>query len=114
MRDMFVWVRNRKWPGVTGPRPYHGHPPSNAPPFHRMLGLARGARIVTSTPFAQWNDALKGTQLLLTAAGRRQLADHYKDAFLGGAAAVSTSLNTSQEMLDEKGFWADMTRDNDL
>ena len=79
-----------------------------------MLGLARGARIVTSTPFAQWNDALKGTQLLLTAAGRRQLADHYKDAFLGGAAAVSTSLNTSQEMLDEKGFWADMTRDNDL
>ena len=66
------------------------------------------------TPFAEGADALKGTQHLLTAAGRRTLADHYREAFRGGANAVCTALNTSQEYLDEHGFWDDMSRDNDI
>ena len=78
-----------------------------------MLGLAKGARILISTPFAR-GDALKGTEKLLTAAGRRLLIDHYRDALVQGASATATSLNTSQEMLDEQDFWSDMTRDNDL
>ena len=51
---------------------------------------------------------------MLTASGRATLADSYRDAFLSGASAVLTSLDTSHAHLDAVGFFEDMSRDNDL
>lgn len=75
--------------------------------------LRVGARIVASSSFTK-SDVMRGTQLLLTASGRATLADSYRDAFLSGASAVLTSLDTSHAHLDAVGFFEDMSRDNDL
>ena len=76
--------------------------------------LRLGARIVASSALARGGDKLKGTQLLLTAAGRDELAAAYKAAFASGAAAVCTALDTSQSHLVAADFFSDMSRDNDM
>ena len=76
------------------------------------INLAVGARIITGTPF---QSRLRGTDKLLTAAGRAQLTQHYRDAFVSaGAGAVCTALDTSQAHLEATRLCSDSSLDNDL
>ena len=57
------------------------------------IGLATGARIVVASPFArQQNTKLLGTELLLSAAGRAKLVEHYHTQFRSGSHAVCTAM----------------------
>jgi hypothetical protein len=67
-----------------------------------LARMTTGARIVASTPFAR-GSKLAGTELLLTAAGRATLTEHYQKGFAAGALAVCSSVDTSQSHLDRAG-----------
>ena len=81
----------------------------------RMLRLARGARILTSSALTKGgSDVLQGTQHLMTAIGREKLKDSFRNDCKSGADAVMTAIDTSFDHLDRADFFADYTRDNDL
>jgi len=73
-----------------------------------------GARIVASPAKNGALDALRGTQHLLTQAGRDILAAQYQAGYGAGAQAVVTKLDTTVAFLEESAIWDDMDRANDI
>ena len=75
-----------------------------------------GARIAIQhySKHLKTKDALKGSELLLTEGGRKQLAAHYAKLVKGGAAAVATGCDASPKHLDAHGFFEDYGRPNDI
>ena len=70
-----------------------------------LLRLPLGARIALARAPTS-HAKLRGTELLLTQAGRAQLTGLYDGAFSRGAGAVCTSLDTSMEHLDGAPTWS--------
>tara|TARA_B110001452_G_scaffold202887_1_gene172903 strand:- start:984 stop:1901 length:918 start_codon:yes stop_codon:yes gene_type:complete len=76
------------------------------------LALRPGARLVASTHLG--DDVLRGTQHLLTEAGRSTLATHFGSGFAAGARGVVSKLNTSVSHLSAAKLWDDASRSNDI
>jgi hypothetical protein len=73
-----------------------------------------GARIVAVPAKNGALDALRGTQHLLTQAGRDILAAQYQAGYVAGAQAVVTKLDTTVAFLEKNALWDDMERANDI
>jgi len=73
-----------------------------------------GARIVAVPAKNGALDALRGTQHLLTQAGRDILAAQYQASYGAGAQAVVTKLDTTVAFLEKNALWDDMERANDI
>lgn len=70
--------------------------------------FAKGARVALRSFVSK--DPLKGTEHLLTAAGRATLTAHYAERSGGGAAAVATACDVSPSHLDAAAFFEDYDR----
>ena len=76
--------------------------------------LQRGTRLVLK--HLSTKDSLRGTELLLTAAGRATLTAHYAEQFQGqkGPVAFVSGTDWSVGSLDAESFFDDYSRENDI